>query len=174
MTAASETTRVKNESHHHPLLTAQKYEPTVKKIKIKPGQRRPVLQLDQALGGAQTIASYQRHRMQSARTESVPIKPYKSKRQESVSTPLTTKAHAKQCHGNKSEGTFKIVSDNPTTKSEENAHDDIKSSSIQYVHPQNSRPKAKRKPKRAEFKNPPNEADEQRRKTAELYLQARG
>ncbi len=64
---------------HHPLLTAKKYQPTVKKSKLKPNERRPVLQLDSAIGGAQTVAEYQR--MRGQHQDSVDVKPYVSKKQ---------------------------------------------------------------------------------------------
>ena len=174
--ATSTTSEMKSGHQHHPLLTSQRYELTVKKVKLKRGERRPVLQLDEALGGAQTNVEYQRQRNLLTYTEQpTTVKAYKSKRQQYPNASMNSDKHTKaKCYDNNEEHFKNNLTDEARRKDQINSTSECSCKPVEYVHPQNSGNKSKLKSKAIEHKNPLTEAEVQRRKTAELYLQARG
>ena len=160
---------------HHSLLTSQRYEPTVKKVKSKRGERRPVLQLDKTLGGAQTIVEYQRHRNTLTDTEEpTAVKAYKSKRQHYPNASTISDKHTKPKCFDKEERFKNSLADEAGREDQINSVSRSSCKPVEYVHPQNNGYKSKFKSRAIEHINPPTETEIQRRKTAELYLQARG
>ena len=174
-TATSSTAKVQDK--HHPLLAAQKYEPTVKKAKAKFGERRPVLQLDSVLEGAQTVAEYQRHKRKLS-GENVVVNPYKSKHQTTiqctntmntdVNTTKRDRFHVSDVYQSRM-GVESIQEKRPNNSASDTV---LNSNSVVFVHPLNNKHNVKSKPRMNEISQ--SQADLQNRNTVELYLKARG